>query len=72
MRDLFQQVPNGARLIIDGTNSRFIDQDIQETISDFLEEAKTKDIQVELHHITLSHKRYEIHGAVVVGKPGGG
>jgi MFS superfamily sulfate permease-like transporter len=72
VRDLFQQVPNGARLIIDGTNSRFIDQDIQETISDFLEEAKTKDIQVELHHITLSNKRYEIHGAVVVAKPGGG
>ncbi len=61
LRDLFQQVPNGARLIIDGTYSRFIDQDIQETISDFLEEAKTKDIHVELNHITLSNTRYEIH-----------
>lgn len=59
VRDLFQQVPNGARLVIDGTNSRFIDQDIQETISDFLEEAKTKDIQVELHHITVPKKQSE-------------
>jgi MFS superfamily sulfate permease-like transporter len=61
VRDLFQKVPKGARLIIDGTYSRFIDQDIQETISDFLEEAKTKDIHVELNHITLSKKRHEIH-----------
>lgn len=61
VRDLFQKVPNGARLIIDGTYSRFIDQDIQETIIDFLEEAKTKDIHVELNQITLSNRRYEIH-----------
>jgi MFS superfamily sulfate permease-like transporter len=53
LRNLFQRVPAGARLIIDGTYAHFIDQDIRETILDFLEEAKTKNITVELNNLAL-------------------
>jgi MFS superfamily sulfate permease-like transporter len=53
LRDVFNNLPRNSSLIIDGSKSQFMDNDIKETISDFLESSKAKNIQVELKHITL-------------------
>jgi MFS superfamily sulfate permease-like transporter len=48
LRETFRGIPNGAYVIIDGSRSAFIDQDILETISDFRASAASRDIVVEL------------------------
>ncbi len=48
LRRSLDSVPNGATLIIDGGQSRFIDHDIIETIEDFMLNALNKDIDVEI------------------------
>jgi len=48
LRQTFKDIPDGSRVIIDGSRSAFIDQDILETISDFRESAGNRDISVEL------------------------
>jgi MFS superfamily sulfate permease-like transporter len=48
LRRSFSKIPNGSKVIIDGSRSAFIDQDILETISDFRESAGNRDISVEL------------------------
>jgi len=53
LRNMFHTIPPNARLLIDGSQSQFIDQDIKETIVDFMESAKFKNISVELKNITL-------------------
>jgi MFS superfamily sulfate permease-like transporter len=53
LRNMFHTIPPNASLLIDGSQSKFIDQDIQETIGDFMEFAKSKNITVELKNITL-------------------
>jgi MFS superfamily sulfate permease-like transporter len=53
LRDVFNSLPRDSSLIIDGSKSQFMDNDIKETISDFMEASKAKNIQVELKHITL-------------------
>lgn len=50
-------IPEGAKVIIDGTNSRYIDRDVLEIIENFHEHAYTKKIDVELMGI---HPKYEI------------
>jgi MFS superfamily sulfate permease-like transporter len=54
LRTMFLTIPPNARLLIDGSQSQFIDHDIIETIGDFIESAKSKNIHVELKNITLS------------------
>jgi len=56
IRNALANVPNETRLLIDGTKSRFIDEDIIETIEDYLELAKTKNIDVETKGIKLKEK----------------
>lgn len=48
LRKTFREIPNGSNVIIDGSRSAFIDQDILETIVDFRESAANRDISVEL------------------------
>jgi MFS superfamily sulfate permease-like transporter len=48
LRKTFRQIPNGSYVIIDGSRSAFIDQDILETINDFRESASNRSIEIEL------------------------
>jgi MFS superfamily sulfate permease-like transporter len=48
LRQTLRDIPNGSRVIIDGTRPSFIDQDIAETISDFCDSASNRQIKVEL------------------------
>ena len=48
LREKLIKIPANASLLIDATNARFIDHDIRETIKDFMEEAKAKNIHVNL------------------------
>ena len=48
LRKTFREIPDGSKVIIDGSRSAFIDQDILETIIDFREAAANRDISVEL------------------------
>jgi len=41
-------IPDGAQLMIDGHNAKFVDPDIDDVIGDFLENARHRRIQVEL------------------------
>jgi MFS superfamily sulfate permease-like transporter len=56
LRQTFKEIPEGSNVIIDGSRSAFIDQDILETINDFRESASTRDISVELKQsVTAFH-----------------
>jgi len=56
IRNALAKVPNETRLVIDGTKSQFVDEDIIETIQDFVVMAKTKNINVEITGIRLKEK----------------
>jgi MFS superfamily sulfate permease-like transporter len=49
LRKTFEDIPDGANLIIDGRNSQFIDADIINTIEDFILDASSRNIQVEVN-----------------------
>lgn len=56
LRQTFKEIPDGSKVMIDGSRSAFIDQDILETINDFRESAVNRDISVELKQsITAYH-----------------
>ncbi len=44
--EILESIPHGSKVLIDGTRARFIDHDIQETISDFIEYSSLKKIKV--------------------------
>ena len=48
LRQTLREIPNGSKVIIDGTRPSFIDQDIAETIADFCDAAANRQIKVEL------------------------
>ena len=48
---MLTNIPEGTDVIIDGTNARFIDQDVLETIFNFKHNAFTKGIHVSLENI---------------------
>lgn len=50
LRKTLQNIPEGSRVIFDETESIFIDQDIVETIEDFKETAKNKNITMEIRN----------------------
>jgi MFS superfamily sulfate permease-like transporter len=51
IRNIFNEIPEYANVTIDGSQANFIDQDIRETIADFMETSKVKNIQVELKNL---------------------
>ncbi len=53
LRDVFISIPSNSSITIDGSMSHFIDHDVRETIIDFIETSKTKNIQVNLKHIEI-------------------
>lgn len=53
LRDTFNNMPANTTVTIDGSKSQFVDNDIKETIADFIESSKKKNIQVDLKHIEL-------------------
>jgi MFS superfamily sulfate permease-like transporter len=48
LRKTFERIPDNTNLIIDGGNSQFIDRDIVETLEDFVLNAPSRNIQVEI------------------------
>lgn len=54
LRKTLDKIPEGAYVIIDGSRAQFIDNDIVETINDFVETANLRDIRVELKKTTTS------------------
>lgn len=48
LRKTLEEIPEGASLIIDGGHSQFIDQDIIETLENFIASAPSKNIDVEV------------------------
>lgn len=56
LRNAFSKVPDDARLVIDGSKAHFIDEDIMETIQDFIESAKSKNIDVDLTGVKIKEK----------------
>ncbi|HMG91187.1 MAG TPA: solute carrier family 23 protein, partial [Chryseolinea sp.] len=55
LRSTFNDIPKGSKVLIDGTRSIFIDQDILETINDFRESARNRNIKVELKQSVVSY-----------------
>lgn len=55
LRRTFSEIPAGSYVLIDGTRSRFIDQDILETINDFRESAPNRNISVQLKQSTVAY-----------------
>ena len=55
LRTTLQNIPKGAYVIIDGTKSIFIDNDISEVIEDFVETSENRNITVELKKSSTSY-----------------
>ena len=53
LRSKLQIIPQNSTVTIDGTQSHFVDADIKETIEDFMQAGKVKNIQVDLKHISI-------------------
>jgi MFS superfamily sulfate permease-like transporter len=54
LRNTLREIPDNSYVIIDGSRSTFIDNDILETIYDFQESAKNRNITVELNQTITS------------------
>ena len=52
---LLTDIPSGTSVVIDGSNSRFIDPDVLETIFNYKNNAHNKGIKVTLEHIQSSY-----------------
>ncbi len=55
LRNRLQTIPRDSTVTIDGSQSHFIDADIKETIEDFMQEGKVKNIQVDLKKIQFNN-----------------
>jgi MFS superfamily sulfate permease-like transporter len=51
LRDYLSRIEEGGYVIIDGNRAQFIDQDILETLEDFIASAADSDITVEVKHL---------------------
>ncbi|MEQ1584659.1 MAG: SulP family inorganic anion transporter [Cyclobacteriaceae bacterium] len=56
LRQALGKIPSDTRVVIDGVKANFMDADILETITDFMETAKAKNIEVELTGIKITAK----------------
>lgn len=54
LRKLLASIANGSHVTIDGRRARFVDQDILETIGDFLQEAPNRGIMVTVEEVELT------------------
>lgn len=52
--EAFEKVPSDSRLLVDGSKAQFMDQDIKEMLVDFTENAKARNIEVELKNIHIN------------------
>jgi MFS superfamily sulfate permease-like transporter len=53
LSEAFEKVPPDSRLLLDGSKAQFMDQDIKEMVVDFTENAKARNIEVELKNINI-------------------
>ncbi|PGH39796.1 MAG: hypothetical protein CRN43_06905 [Candidatus Nephrothrix sp. EaCA] len=53
LRNAFSSIEGGSQVVIDGSRAVFVDMDIRETIRDFLEYARAKNIAVQLIKIKI-------------------
>ncbi|HEY5823491.1 MAG TPA: SulP family inorganic anion transporter, partial [Cyclobacteriaceae bacterium] len=53
LRDVFIKIPSNSTITIDGSQSHFIDHDVKETIGDFIETSKARNIEVHLKNIEV-------------------
>jgi len=58
LKDKLSRVPSNSNLIIDGMKASFIDNDIYDVITDFLESARYSKINVELKHFESKAQSY--------------
>jgi MFS superfamily sulfate permease-like transporter len=56
LRQELAKVPEDSQLVIDATHAGFVDADILETLNDFTETAKTKNITININGLKLSEK----------------
>lgn len=56
LRELLSGIERDSYVIIDGSKAQFVDHDILETISDFVDAAKDDNIVVELKNLNGAHK----------------
>lgn len=56
LRQELAKIPEGSQLVIDATHAGFVDGDIIETISDFTETAKSKNITININGLKLPDK----------------
>ncbi len=61
-RTKLRQLPEGSKLLVDGTRALFIDHDILEILDDFRQMAQHKNIQIDVKH-------WEKLPAIAVGAP---
>ncbi|MGE3611496.1 MAG: SulP family inorganic anion transporter [Bacteriovoracaceae bacterium] len=54
LQKIFSKIPDGSTVILDGTNSVFIDNDIVDSINTFMRRAREKKINVELKKSSLA------------------
>jgi MFS superfamily sulfate permease-like transporter len=53
LSEAFEKIPPDSRLLLDGSKAQFMDQDIKEMVVDFTENAKARNIEVELKNINI-------------------
>ena len=58
LRKTFESIPAGSALVIDGGGSEFIDTDIVETIQDFVLNAPSKQIKVNIHRTSTAANEF--------------
>lgn len=58
LKEKLMQIPANANIIIDGTRSTFIDSDIYDVVKDFEENAKFRNISIELKHFHSKAQNY--------------
>ena len=54
MKKMLNKIPSDSNLVIDGSKSVFVDDDIEELIEDFIKRAKLTRINVELKRSPLA------------------
>lgn len=56
LRHALVQIPESTKLVIDGSKASFIDADIIDTVEDFIETAKSKNIEINVVGIKITEK----------------